>query len=244
MGSAPAYEDAVASERSKKLAEKNMVIPFTRFSLLATLEEQREIDVRDQMGNRGQAFLYQMRDEENGRWLFLCNGKLPERPDLPDVFDYTIPLKGEWKPTLYDTLTGEIRAFPCRYDWGNTLISMFWHGYDCLLLWLEPGREKRGTKTAKVWNLPGDFGVKMLGGSAKIIPPVRELAFGDYVDQGLPFYTGNVTYHLPVETDGDFAIQCTHFRNPLLAVDVDGKRQGIIAYSPTSSPYPVPPASM
>ncbi|MBE5782827.1 MAG: hypothetical protein E7329_05845 [Clostridiales bacterium] len=396
MGNAPVYEDAMPSERGKKLAEKAQLIPFTSFSLLRALEDEREIDVHDVSGARANALLYQMREEKNGRWLFLCNGENPKRPDLPDEWQYIITVKGQWKPTIYDTATGDIRPCPCRYDRGNTVIPTRWHGHDSLLLWLEPGVAQllpapqkawkeaarfRGTfpvtlsepnallldqaeyaydggpwkpkeeilrierrvraehhliprngakletqpwvvpadtefehflslrfkinseiecndlklaierpaTTEVTWNgekitaapngyftdksictiplpmlhrgenelilrlplgnrcgaewcyLLGDFGVKILGDEARITAPVRELAFGNYVDQGLPFYTGNVTYHLAVDTEGDFAIQCTHFRNPLLTVEVDGKRQGEIAYSPYIVPVSCEP---
>jgi hypothetical protein len=52
--------------------------------------------------------------------------------------------------------------------------------------------------------LLGDFGVRVAGVEKTIIPPVRELAFGDWVPQGLPFYGGNVTYHIFVETRAAF----------------------------------------
>jgi hypothetical protein len=89
-----------------------------------------------------------------------------------------------------------------------------------------------GRKGAEWCYLLGDFGVRIEGSAGVITSPVRHLAFGDWVFQGLPFYGGNVTYHLTAETQGRFALQCCHFRNPLLAVDVDGERAGIIAYSP------------
>ena len=89
--------------------------------------------------------------------------------------------------------------------------------------------------------LLGDFGVRVQGDEAVVTPPVRQLAFGDWVPQGLPFYAGNVTYHLPVDTDGDFTVQIAKFRNPLLTVSLDGKRQGVIAYAPYRLPIACAP---
>lgn len=85
---------------------------------------------------------------------------------------------------------------------------------------------------AEACYLLGDFSVRLCGAKARLGPPVRSLCFGDIVGQGLPFYGGNVTYHLTVETAGDFRVQATHFRNPALSVDLDGERQGLIAFSP------------
>lgn len=81
--------------------------------------------------------------------------------------------------------------------------------------------------------LLGDFGVRVEGKHARIIAPVRELAFGDYVHQGLPFYGGNVIYHcqLPEQMRID-ALRVPRFGAPLVAVESDGQRIGQIVRGP------------
>ena len=44
--------------------------------------------------------------------------------------------------------------------------------------------------------LLGDFGVRVNGTEKSLTAPVKELGFGDITRQGLPFYTGNLLYHL------------------------------------------------
>lgn len=83
--------------------------------------------------------------------------------------------------------------------------------------------------------LLGDFGVAVAGRHARIAAPPRSLAFGDWTRQGLPFYVGNVTYHCalpPSPPPGPLVLEAAHFRNPLLAVAVDGKPVGRIAFAP------------
>lgn len=81
--------------------------------------------------------------------------------------------------------------------------------------------------------LLGDFGVRIDGDSAVITKPVREIGFGDWVHHGLPFYGGNVTYHMSIEGEGDpIQVVLNRFRAPVIAVDLDGERQGVIAISP------------
>ncbi|GHV69470.1 hypothetical protein AGMMS49928_11900 [Spirochaetia bacterium] len=84
--------------------------------------------------------------------------------------------------------------------------------------------------------LLGDFGVKVSGRRCTLTMPVRTLAFGDICPQGLPFYGGNITYHLETENGGSvFAagiLAATCYRGHLLKVKVEGVDQGIIAYSP------------
>ncbi|MBN2047630.1 MAG: hypothetical protein JW750_07310 [Anaerolineaceae bacterium] len=81
--------------------------------------------------------------------------------------------------------------------------------------------------------LLGDFGVRVEGRQAVITEPVKTLAFGDWVPQGLPFYAGNVTYQIPFEADGGaLTLQVPRFTNPVLTVRVDGVEQGPIAFAP------------
>ena len=81
--------------------------------------------------------------------------------------------------------------------------------------------------------LLGDFGVDLNGRNYKITAPVRELEFGDWTRQGLPFYGGNVTYKCKVNGNGDeLGVMIPHFAQPVCTVSVDGKRVGTVALAP------------
>jgi len=81
--------------------------------------------------------------------------------------------------------------------------------------------------------LLGDFGVIVAGRHAKIVPPVRKLAWGDWTNQGLPFYGGNVTYHCTIKDSGQpTLLKAANFKSPLLSIDVDGQLAGKIAFAP------------
>lgn len=80
--------------------------------------------------------------------------------------------------------------------------------------------------------LLGDFGVKVCGTKQIITSPVRELAFGDIVNQGLPFYGGNITYLVPIESKQQFTVKTPYFRGSLVAVFLDDERAGTIALAP------------
>ena len=89
-----------------------------------------------------------------------------------------------------------------------------------------------GTNLEAVYLL-GDFGVKVTGTNAAVTKPVRHLHFGDWNVQGLPFYGGNVIYHIPLEGEGrPLTVAVNKFSSPLIRVDYEGRKQGIIAFSP------------
>ena len=91
-----------------------------------------------------------------------------------------------------------------------------------------------GRRTNVEWcYLLGDFGVRVSGAEKTIIPPVRELGFGDWTSQGLPFYCGNVTYKIPVEAAGtSLRVRVPQYRGAVLGMEMDGERAGDLAYAP------------
>jgi hypothetical protein len=81
--------------------------------------------------------------------------------------------------------------------------------------------------------LLGDFGVRVEGDCKSVIAPVDRLAFGDITGQGLPFYTGNVSYLIDVECpDGRISVRVPQYRGALIEAAVDGKPAGDIVFSP------------
>ncbi|MBE5767310.1 MAG: hypothetical protein E7335_09140 [Clostridiales bacterium] len=81
--------------------------------------------------------------------------------------------------------------------------------------------------------LLGDFGVEVNGRDAHIIAKRDMLAFGDYTRQGLPFYGGNITYHIPVTTEGgSLTLRSAQYRGALQTVSVDGGEELPVIYTP------------
>jgi len=392
LGEPPRFIDAVESDRAKKLAEKSSVIPFSKGKIMQELNKHKDIEIFKEDGSPSDNLFYQMRKEGNNKWLFISHVYKMKNPDIAEKEKIKIIIKGEWKPTIFDTMNGEIRKCDRKVIDGNTVMHHEFYPHDSLLLRLEPNnfnesekykenlsilskklkeikledpvnyslsesnvllldmadysfdggqwqpREEilridnkfrellnyplRMNKLAQPWtnkdeelfehvlklrfkiesnitikspilalenventkifvnnkylepkvvgwfvdksikkvrisDLPGgtseivleipfnsktnvewcyllgDFGVKVAGKHTKIVELQKELTFGNWVNQGLPFYAGNVTYHCIVECDGgDLIIEVPQFRNPLLSVRVDGQEKGKIAFAP------------
>ena len=90
------------------------------------------------------------------------------------------------------------------------------------------------TTTVEWSYLLGDFSVTVEGRTASLGEPVRHLAFGDWCNQGLPFYAGNVTYHcsFKVQDSANYSVRVPHFKAPVLRAAVDGGKQAPIAFDP------------
>ncbi len=89
-------------------------------------------------------------------------------------------------------------------------------------------------KNVEYLYLLGDFSVQVAGRCTIIQKPIREISFGDICMQGLPFYGGNLTYELPIQTTdtGKLRLEITRFRCPLMKIALDGEQKGYIAFSP------------
>lgn len=82
--------------------------------------------------------------------------------------------------------------------------------------------------------LLGDFDIVLMGRKTTVVEPKDVIGFGDITRQGMPFYGGNITYHVPFETehDGKINIRVNHYKGALLKLYVDGKEQGIVTFDP------------
>jgi hypothetical protein len=98
---------------------------------------------------------------------------------------------------------------------------------------LEIARPYRRTSGLEWHYLLGDFGVRLAGRRAVVTVPVRQLAFGDWCQQGLPFYAGNVTYRMPVQGRGvPSRLAVPHVGGPLVRLALDGHDAGRIWLPP------------
>ena len=80
--------------------------------------------------------------------------------------------------------------------------------------------------------LLGDFGVSVIGSSVRLTQPPREIYFGDWTRQGLPFYGGKLTYRLKLQGGCDTQLRLGLFAAPCVTVELDGKRMGNASLAP------------
>ena len=140
MGEIPTMVDAVKSNEPAILAEKCEVISWSKAKLFKALEPYRTIDIRDRRGNPSDNLMYALRSDGNGKNLFICHIKDTLRTAIDEEENYTIKIKGEFKPVLMDSLTGEISDYPASYSNGQTILNWTCYSQSSILLRLEPGK--------------------------------------------------------------------------------------------------------
>ena len=103
MGEPARLVDAVPSEEAAALARNCQNIRFSQTELLDALEDVRTVDIRMEDGSRANRYLYQMRNTDEGKWLFIAQGLPAENPDIPHVHTLSIRMPGCYYVELYDT---------------------------------------------------------------------------------------------------------------------------------------------
>ncbi|MBR3588783.1 MAG: hypothetical protein IKL16_04395 [Clostridia bacterium] len=386
MGDAPSLVDAVPSDYAKSLFEKSEKIDFSRASLLTALEDVRTLTIRYANGKLTDNYIYQLREDNDCKWLFICPSKEPDNKHIDNGKDIQIILNGTFSPEIYNTENGEIKPIKAEYREGKTIIRYRIFGYDSILLKLVDGKTdcekaqhipstsgkklcemcdyelseenvlvldmaqwkidddkdyfpkeevlrldnlirerlgiiKRGGRVVQPWvlgnrpkdhkatlkfkfkseidydgavlaledadvadvifngkkiteredgfyvdisigkmklgnivkgenileiTLPfgetaglenvfvlGDFGVRVIGSNAVITALPEKLAFGSLLNQGLPFYSGAVTYKIKKKTEnGSLTVNASDYMGALVEVSVDGEIKGDIIYPP------------
>ena len=82
--------------------------------------------------------------------------------------------------------------------------------------------------------LLGDFGVRVAGRQLTVTNLPEALGFSDLTYQGLPFYGGAVSYHIPVACDHEWAasVKIPHYTAAVNTVELDGEKRAVVAYPP------------
>ncbi len=78
----------------------------------------------------------------------------------------------------------------------------------------------------------GDFGVKVMGDSARITAPARKVRFGDLTRQGLAFYGGALTYKMKINGKRDLTVALGRFAATAIIASLDGQRLSNISLAP------------
>ena len=142
VGSAPKYIDAAPNENIVSLYEKSEKIDLTRYSLFQAVYNDRHIQILDSNGHMTEQFVYQLRQDGDVHHLFIAHVHPPVNMFCNDTQAPTssvIKIKGEFIPTILNTITGETEEIAYCSQNGYTTVYYDFYEQDSLLLRLTPG---------------------------------------------------------------------------------------------------------
>ena len=184
MGDIATKVDADFSDAVKDFAASCEIIGWNKINLLNALESYRTIGIRTAAGKVSENLIYGLRQDGEGKNLFICHAENSNRKVVDPKESYIITITGEYAPTLLDSMTGEIYPIAAEYENGNTLIRWDCYAQSSLLLRLEPGR----SDASAVLTASDNGCMSYLSGEAEVIlsePNVLVLDMGKWkIDDG------------------------------------------------------------
>ena len=189
MGKAPHFMDAIPSEVPSELYNNSASIPFSQVALINALEDVREIELRRGDGAYTDDLIYQMRQDGDDRWVFICKAKLPYNKDISKKYKLIAKIKGEWNVRLYDTQSGDIKSEKAEIKGGWTYITKTVYDYDSFLFRLSPSdlsntveeADKKDTKKEKIQLCVANTVPFSLGEPNALLLDIAEYALDDEV---------------------------------------------------------------
>lgn len=388
-GNCPKYIDGKKSDKAAEIYNKSIRVQMTEYDIVKALETERVVSITDMSDIATDNLIYSLSKDNDDLWLFVARSKYPEYSDAQKPQNIRLTVDGEYIPTLYDTLDGEIYGLSFEHKSGKTLISYPLDTYESMLIKLEnkadnipPFKEEFAGESMTVcqnvkytlseenplvldfakysfdgkeffdkeyimkiseickkhfgylnedyikhervytkpwiWNkyneitkhiitlefeveseidvelshfaceeisklyvngqrieldedgyfcdkaikkyrmprlnkginkiivempysivyglescyLLGNFGVRLNGSKAVITNLPDMIGFSTLTMQNMPFYGADITYHIPIETNGEFEVKVPVYRGGAVKVTIDGEDKGIIAFAP------------
>lgn len=137
VGDCPGCLDEDGAKLLAEIYAKSDVISFDKDEVIAAFEGERVINILDENGNRDEHYIFQLRDEEEKKWLFITSVSLEKQPP-EDGRKAKIVIEGTYKPKVYNALDGSIGDIEYKHNNGKTEIYKTFFAQDSLLLRLEP----------------------------------------------------------------------------------------------------------
>ena len=138
IGSCPTLIDAVPSDEVRALYDECAHANFDQNAVMAAVNDVRDLDIRNADGTRTANLLYQMRDDGDCKWLFVCHLTQNQNIFITKPQNIQIRLRGAYTPVLYNTLNGQTEALSYTTENGETVIRRTIYSSDSILLKLLP----------------------------------------------------------------------------------------------------------
>lgn len=149
-GACPKYIDAIENDGVQALYNECTHVGFERLAILNALSDERDIEIRNDIGEKTTTLIYNMREDTGCKWLFIARGKenYGERIahrcfndiNAPVPEHAQIKIKGHFIPVLHNTLTGEVDNIRFEYTDTHTVVYYTFYSESSLLLRLDYGK--------------------------------------------------------------------------------------------------------
>ena len=138
-GEIPSLVDAQKSNRAQALAKECECIPYSQSRIISSLQNVAEVFLKDRRGVQVNGCLYQLRENNDSRTLFICNTHLSN-----SVKNLNLEISGHWQVERLNTHTGLSEVLAVNYDGKKTVLNFELKAHGSELLSLKPGKKEEG----------------------------------------------------------------------------------------------------
>ena len=136
-GNIPTHIDGIENASVKNFAEDCLQIPFDKQSILAAMSKYKAFKLTTPTGAYVSNYIHQERIIDGKRWFYISPATPVTDKENTELSNITLKIRGEYIPTLFDTLSGKTVATKyCHID-KYTLIELKKYSYSSFLLTLE-----------------------------------------------------------------------------------------------------------
>ena len=141
-GECPTYVDVSDNRTVRELYVSSICVPFSENAVLSALDDIRLIRIHNQDKTPATNLIYNYRQDNNCRWLFIARKNRPDNDVVTEPQNIIIMVNGEFSPLLYDTLSGDIKDISYVVSNGKTFIYYSLHCHSSLLLRLNEPEQR------------------------------------------------------------------------------------------------------
>ena len=136
LGNFPPLVDGVVPHQGEACENTfGKQVHWSRDAILEVLQPFRDLEIIDSSSGRPtESLLYQMRQDGEERFLFICNTARDQ------AYTTEVSLKGEWRMVVLDAFTGRDWELSVCHKAGQTVFPYVFEGTSSLLLRMCPGK--------------------------------------------------------------------------------------------------------
>lgn len=146
MGRVPSYVDGVPSDEVKEFANQCHRIGYEKYALLDLLQPYRDVEIQKGDFLRSDRLIYQLREDDGAKWLFIAQGKPDDRLELSHWVsqtgreDFTVRVRGTYDAEQFDPNDGSRHSVQVLHENGWTVMQFGFYAQDSVLLRLHPAK--------------------------------------------------------------------------------------------------------
>jgi hypothetical protein len=127
-------------------------IDYSHIAFQKSLRNYRAFGLINSKGNGTNRFIFQERELDGDRWIFLSPAKKISDTEDSSLNGYTLTLDGRCTPILYDAMTGEHRPLPHKYINNKTYVELSLSPYSTALIRIAKGESDMSQNEADTYN--------------------------------------------------------------------------------------------